>query len=177
MFFLEKLVIAYLIKKFPVFYDTLNTLLEHLIPVYSFTSYFSSISCDIVAPSRFIKCSASSFSSEILYPILVSHIDLDCFRIIKLFQLLENVWIIFNMSDLVGARGSVVGWGTMLQAGRSQVRWGHWIFSIYPIIPAAQWLCGRLNLKHKWVPGIFLGGKGQPAHRADNLTAYCEPIV
>jgi hypothetical protein len=29
-----------------------------------------------------------------------------------------------------GARGSVVGWGAILQAGRSrvQVRWGHWIF-------------------------------------------------
>jgi hypothetical protein len=26
-------------------------------------------------------------------------------------------------------------------------------------------------------PGIFLGGKGRPARKADNLTAICEPIV
>jgi hypothetical protein len=31
--------------------------------------------------------------------------------------------------------------------------------------------------KQKWVPGIFLGGKGQPERTADNLTAICEPIV
>jgi hypothetical protein len=29
----------------------------------------------------------------------------------------------------------------------------------------------------KWVPGIFLGGKGRPALRADKLTAICEPTV
>jgi hypothetical protein len=29
----------------------------------------------------------------------------------------------------------------------------------------------------KWVPGIFLGGKGWPSRRADNFTAICEPIV
>jgi hypothetical protein len=35
-------------------------------------------------------------------------------------------------------RGSVVGWGTMLQAGRSRVRFQmRWIFSIYVILPAA----------------------------------------
>jgi hypothetical protein len=25
--------------------------------------------------------------------------------------------------------------------------------------------------------GIFLGGKGRPARKTDNLTAICEPIV
>jgi hypothetical protein len=29
----------------------------------------------------------------------------------------------------------------------------------------------------KWIPGIFLGGKGRPARKADNITAICEPIV
>jgi hypothetical protein len=29
----------------------------------------------------------------------------------------------------------------------------------------------------KWVPGIFLGGKGRPALKADNLTAISEPTV
>jgi hypothetical protein len=84
--------------------------LEHLIPVYNFTSYFTNISYNIVVPSRFIKCSASSnLSSKMLYPVLVSHIYLGYFKSIKLFQLLGNVRIIFNMSGLVGAHGSVVG--------------------------------------------------------------------
>jgi hypothetical protein len=26
-------------------------------------------------------------------------------------------------------------------------------------------------------PEIFVGGKEQPAHKADNLTTICEPIV
>jgi hypothetical protein len=57
--------------------------------------------------------------------------------------------------------GSVVGWGIMLQAGRSRVQLPlRWIFSIDLILP-----------------GIFLGGKGRPVRKADNLTAICEPIV
>jgi hypothetical protein len=27
------------------------------------------------------------------------------------------------------------------------------------------------------IPGIFLGSKGRPARKGDNLTAICEPIV
>jgi hypothetical protein len=48
-----------------------------------------------------------------------------------------------------GARGSIVGWGTMLQAGRSPVRVADELeFFNYLILPAAQWPWGRLNL---WV--------------------------
>jgi hypothetical protein len=46
-----------------------------------------------------------------------------------------------------GARGSLVGWGTMLQAGRSWVQVPmRWMFSIDSIHPAALCPRGRLSL-------------------------------
>jgi hypothetical protein len=46
-----------------------------------------------------------------------------------------------------GVRGSVVGWGTMLQAGRSRNRIPmRWIFLIYIILPTSLWPWCRLSL-------------------------------
>jgi hypothetical protein len=58
-------------------------------------------------------------------------------------------------------RCSVVGWCTMLQAGRSRVLFPLRLldFSIDLIFPAALWPWGRIDLQQKWVPGIFLGVK------------------
>jgi hypothetical protein len=52
------------------------------------------------------------------------------------------VLFIFN-----GALSSVVGWGTVLQAGRSSIRVPDEVdFSIYLILPAALWPWSRLSL-------------------------------
>jgi hypothetical protein len=77
-----------------------------------------------------------------------------------------------------GARGSVVGWGTILQAGRSLVRFPmrSLDFSMNLILPAALWSWGRPSLQQKWVPGIFLWRKRRLARKADNLTDICEPL-
>jgi hypothetical protein len=46
-----------------------------------------------------------------------------------------------------GVRGTAVGWGTMLQAGRSWVWFPMSLdFSIDLILPAASWTCGPLSL-------------------------------
>ena len=57
---------------------------------------------------------------------------------------------------------AVVGWLTELQAERSRVRFPMVSLQnfIDIILPAALWSWSRLSLQQKWVPGIFLVGKG-----------------
>jgi hypothetical protein len=80
------------------------------------------------------------------------------------------MWMIYVSSNTNwGARGSVVGWGTMLQTWRSPVQVPDKVDFFNP--------SNRTMALGSWVPGIFLGGKKRPARSADSLTAICEPIV
>jgi hypothetical protein len=59
----------------------------------------------------------------------------------------------YILYDLIGVRGSAVGWGTALPAGRSRVRFPIDSLEFFSdlILPVALW--------PKWVPGILPGGK------------------
>jgi hypothetical protein len=93
----------------------------------------------------------------------------------------ERLWWLNNRKQNVRpgkTRSSVVGWGTMLQAGRSRDRVPiRWIFFNLPNPSSRTMALGSTQPLKKWVPGIFLGGKRRPARNSDNLTAICEPIV
>ena len=41
------------------------------------------------------------------------------------------------------------------------------------ILPVSLWPCGRLSLLHKWVPGIFPGGKGGRCVELTTLSPSC----
>jgi hypothetical protein len=79
----------------------------------------------------------------------------------------------------MGAHGSVVGWGTMLEAGRSRVRFPMRLLDFFNWANSSNRIMALESTQPltEWVPTIFLGGKGRPARMADKFTAICEPIV
>jgi hypothetical protein len=74
-----------------------------------------------------------------------------------------------------GASVGAVGRGTALQAGRSRVRFPmvSLDFFIDIFLPAALWSWVWLSLWHKWVPGMFSGGKGGRCVVLTNLPPSC----
>jgi hypothetical protein len=80
-----------------------------------------------------------------------------------------------NNINVIGARGSVVGWGTVLQARKSPIRvqdkvdffdWPN--LSSRTIAQESTQALTEMSIKN------LTGGKERPARRADNLTAICE---
>jgi hypothetical protein len=81
-----------------------------------------------------------------------------------------------SYTNKTGARCSVVGWGTMLQAGRSRVvYWWGWFFN-WPNPFSRTLALGSIQPLTQMSTRNIPGGKGRPEHKADNLTAICEPI-
>jgi hypothetical protein len=88
-------------------------------------------------------------------------------------------WSKMDLSGIIlSRRGSVVDWGTMLQAGRSRVRVSmRWIFFNWPNPSSRTMALGSTQPLTKMSIRNLPGGKGRPARKADNLTAICELIV
>jgi hypothetical protein len=86
--------------------------------------------------------------------------------------------LIGSTVHIFGARGSVVGWGIMLQAGRSPVRVPDEVdFFILPNPSSCTMALGSTQPLTKMSTRNLPGGKKRPAPRADNLAAICEPNV
>jgi hypothetical protein len=71
----------------------------------------------------------------------------------------------------MGARGSVAGWGTVLQADDVTG------FFNWPNPSSRTMALGSTQPLTEMSTRNIPGGKGRPARGANNLTAICEPIV
>jgi hypothetical protein len=79
------------------------------------------------------------------------------------------------MAIVKGARGGVVGWETMLQAGSipdEVIGFFNW-----PNPSSLTMALGSTQPLTEMSTRNLPGGKGRPAREADNLIAICEPIV
>jgi hypothetical protein len=79
----------------------------------------------------------------------------------------------------IGARGSVVGRGTMLHAGMSRVRFPMRSLDFLNLLHPSSLIMalGSTQPLTEMSTTNLPGDKGPPVHKADNLTAICEPIV
>jgi hypothetical protein len=78
----------------------------------------------------------------------------------------------------LGVRGSVVGWGTTLQAGRSRDRIPDEVNFFDLLNPSNRTMAlGSTQPLTEMSTGNIPGGEGRPARKAVNLTATWEPIV
>jgi hypothetical protein len=79
---------------------------------------------------------------------------------------------------LLGARGSVGGWDTIVQAGRSPVRVPDEVnFFNLPNLSSCTMALGSTQRLTEMSTRNLPGGKKRLARRADNLAATCEPNV
>jgi hypothetical protein len=76
----------------------------------------------------------------------------DFVEIVKISNITCNLYYFLKSK---GEHGSVVGWGTMVQAGRSRVQFSikSLDFLLCLILPAALWPWGRPSLQQIWVKG------------------------
>jgi hypothetical protein len=78
---------------------------------------------------------------------------------------------ILHVYSILRARGSVVGWGTMLDAERSRVQVPMRSLDFF------NWPNFSSRTMAQEYPWNVLGGKGRPARRADNLATIYESII
>jgi hypothetical protein len=91
---------------------------------------------------------------------------------------INSVFKLFYYNNIRGPRGSVVGWGTMLQAGRSPVRVPDEVYFFnLPNSSSRTMALGSTQPLTEMSTMNLPGGKKRPACRADNLAAIYEPNV
>jgi hypothetical protein len=90
------------------------------------------------------------------------------------FCFIFSPWMLLVLYGLwwshLGARSSVIGWGTVLQDGGLRVLFSVTSLNVFNLCDSSSRTrpCSWLSLQQEWVPGIFLGLKVRPARRADN---------
>jgi hypothetical protein len=102
----------------------------------------------------------------------------------RTFIYLSTGTILFSLRLLIrfvlkleGARGSVVGWWTMLQAGRSRDRVPTRSLEFLPNPSSRTMALGSTRPLKEMSTRNLPGSKALPARKGDNLTAICEPTV